>query len=35
MNDFARLHSGDDVFKIIMTGTVIAGIAFALYIMSY
>ena len=35
MNDFARLHSGDDIFKRIMIGTVIGGAIFALCMMFY
>ena len=32
MNDFARFHSGDHVFKKVMFGTISAGIIFAVYI---
>ena len=35
MNEFARLHSGDEIFKKIMIGTVISGAIFALYMMLY
>ena len=35
MNDFARLHSGDEIFKRIMVGTVIGGVIFALCMLSY
>ena len=35
MNEFARLHSGDDVFKVVMTGSVLGGVIFALYMMLY
>ena len=35
MNDFARHHSGDDIFKRIMTGMIIGGTIFSLYIMLY
>jgi hypothetical protein len=35
MNDFARNHSGDDVFKRIMFSTAIAGAIFAVYMMLY
>ena len=35
MNDFARLHSGDDVFKRIMASVAIAGTGFAAYMMLY
>jgi hypothetical protein len=35
MNDFARLHSGDDVFKRIMIGTTIGGFIFAMYMIMY
>ena len=35
MNEFARLHNGDDIFKRIMIGTGIGGAFFALYMMFY
>ena len=35
MNEFARLHSGDDIFKRVMAGAVIAGAIFALYMGLY
>jgi hypothetical protein len=35
MNDFARNHSGDDVFKRIMFGAVLCGASFAVYMMLY
>ena len=35
MNDFARLHSGDDIFKRIMIGTAVGGAIFALCTLLY
>ena len=35
MNDFARFHSGDDVFKRVMFGAISAGIIFAVYVTLY
>jgi len=35
MNDFARLHSGDDVFKRVMIGATIVGVIFALCMILY
>ena len=35
MNEFARLHSGDNFFKRVMIGSAIGGVLFALYIMSF
>ena len=35
MNEFARDHSGDDVFRKIMTGTILSGAIFALYMIFY
>jgi len=35
MNDFARLHSGDEIFKRIMIGVSIGAIIFAIYVGTY
>ena len=35
MNEFARWHSGDDIFRRIMIGAAIGGVIFVLYLMSY
>ena len=35
MNEFAKLHDGDEIFKRVMLGTVIGGVIFALYMMLY
>ena len=35
MNDFARLHNGDNLFKKIMVGAALAGTIFALYMGLY
>ena len=35
MNEFAKWHSGDDLFKRVMFGVGIGGTIFGLYIMCY
>ena len=35
MNEFARLHSGDELFKRIMIASLTGGVFFALYMMMY
>lgn len=35
MNDFAKLHSGDELFKRVMIGAVFAGVFFAFYMLTY
>jgi hypothetical protein len=35
MNEFARWHSGDDIFRRVMIGVTIGGAIFMLYLMSY
>jgi len=32
MNDFARLHSGDPLFKRVMVSVTVLGVAFAAYV---
>ena len=35
MNDFAKFHSGDHVFKRVMTTMVFFGVVFAIYVFTY
>jgi hypothetical protein len=35
MNDFARNHSGDEMFKRIMIGAALGGAIFAVYMLMY
>ncbi len=35
MNDFAKRHSGDDLFKKIMIASALSGFMFAIFMLTY